>query len=69
MDTWNNMKCNNTHIIGVPEEERQQGIENLVKEIMTENLFNLVTEQDTQVQEAHGVPNKMNPRRPHQNTP
>ena len=41
------MKCNNIHIIGVPGEERKQGIENLFEEIMTENFLNLVKENDT----------------------
>ena len=31
---------------------------------MTENLPNLVKEKDTQVQEAHRVPNKLDPKRP-----
>ena len=33
-------------------EEREQGIENLFEEIMTENFPNLVKKRDTQVQEA-----------------
>ena len=35
------MKCNNIHIIVVSEiEEREQGIENLFEEIVTENFPN-----------------------------
>ena len=46
------MKHNNMHITGVPEGgEREQGIENLFEEIMTQNFPNLVKEKDTQVQE------------------
>ena len=30
------MKRNNTHVMGIPEEKSEQGIENLVQEIMTE---------------------------------
>ena len=47
------MKCNNNLIIGVPEEEeKEQGIENVFQEIMTENFPNLVKETDTQLQEV-----------------
>ena len=41
----------------------EQGIENLFKEIMTENFPNLVKETDIQVQELPRVPNKMNRKR------
>ena len=59
------MKCNNIQIIGVPEgEEREQGIENLFEEIMTEIFPNLVKEKDIQVQEAQRVPNKKDLKRP-----
>ena len=59
------MKCNNIHIVGIPEEEKsKQGINNLFEEIMTENLPNLMKEKDTQVQEAQRVPNKLDPKRP-----
>ena len=62
---WNNIKCNNIHITEVTEgEERAQGIENLLEEIMMENSPNLVKEIDIQTQEAQKVPNKMNPKRP-----
>ena len=47
------MKCDNIFIIEVPEgEEREQGMENIFEELMTENFSNLVKEKDTQVQEA-----------------
>ena len=42
------MKHNNIHIIRVPEKgEREQGIENLFEEIMTENFLYLMKEKDT----------------------
>ena len=45
--------------MGVPEgEEREQGIENLCKKIMTENFPNLVKTIDIQDQELQRVPNK-----------
>ena len=43
-----NMKHNNTCMMGIPErEESEQGIKNLFEEIMTENFPNLVKEKDT----------------------
>nr|KAF6349120.1 hypothetical protein mMyoMyo1_011676 [Myotis myotis] len=49
--------------MGVPEEEREQDIENLFEEIMTENFPYLVKEIDLPVQEAQRTPNKRNPKR------
>ena len=65
---WDNLKCSNIQIIGVPEgEEQQQEIENLFEQIMKENFPNLAKEIDFQkVQEAQRVPKKLDPRR---NTP
>ena len=49
------------------EEEEDQKIENLLEQIMKNNFPNLAKEIDFQeVQEAQGVPNKLDPRR---NTP
>nr|KAF6314789.1 hypothetical protein mMyoMyo1_008583 [Myotis myotis] len=48
--------------MGVPE-EREQDIENLFEEIMTENFPYLVKEIDLQVQEAQKVPYKRKPMR------
>ena len=57
----NNMKHNTIDIMGILEGEvSEQGIKNLVEEIMTENISNLVREKDTQVQEVQRVPHKMN---------
>nr|KAF6369341.1 hypothetical protein mMyoMyo1_010688 [Myotis myotis] len=60
---WDNFKRTNIRIIGVPEGERGQDIENLFEEIMTENFPYLVKEMDLQVQEAQRTPNKRNPKR------
>ena len=49
--------------MGVPEEEREQDTENILKEIVTENSSHLVKELDLQVQEAHRTPKKRNPKR------
>ena len=46
---WDNLKCSNIRIIGVPEgEEEEQEIENLFEQIMKENFPNLVKEIDFQ---------------------
>ena len=42
---WDNFKCSDIRIIGVPEgEEQQQEIENLFEQIMKENVPNLAKE-------------------------
>ena len=47
------MKCNNIHIIGVPEgEKREKGTEKIFKEIIAENSPNIGKEPLTQIQEA-----------------
>ena len=44
---WDNFKCSNVQIIGVPEgEEEYQEIENLFENIMKENFPNLAKEID-----------------------
>nr|KAF6360041.1 hypothetical protein mMyoMyo1_010999 [Myotis myotis] len=60
---WDSFKLTNIRFIRVPEDEREQDIENLFEEIMTENFPLLVKEIDFQVQEVHRTPNKMNPKR------
>lgn len=36
---WDNIKCANLYITGIPEgEEREKGIENIIEEIMTEKF-------------------------------
>ena len=59
-----NMKCNNVHIIGIPEGEEEQGIENLFEKVMMENFPNLMRGKVTQVQETERVPIKRNTNRP-----
>ena len=49
-------------------EEEEQEIEKVFEQIMKENVLNLVKEIDMQVQEAQGVPNKLDPKEPHQDT-
>ena len=44
-DLWDNIKCSNIRIIGVPEEEeREKGPEKIFEEIIVENFPNMGTE-------------------------
>ena len=66
-DLWDNIKCMNICIIGIPEgEERDKGPEKIFEEIIPENLPNLEKEIINQVQEAMRVPDRISPGR---NTP
>ena len=50
---WDNVKCTNIHIIGVPEgEEREKEPEKIFQEIIAENFPNMGKESLTQIQEA-----------------
>ena len=62
---WDNLKCSNIWIIGVPEEEeQQQEFENIFEQIMKENFPNLVKEIEFQeVQEAQRLPKKLDTRK------
>ena len=52
-DLWDNVKCNNIPIIGVPEgEEREKVPEKIFEEIRVKNFPNMGKEIATQVQEA-----------------
>ena len=57
------MKHSNILITGIPEEEKEQGIESLFEKIMTENFLKLEREKAIQVQEPQRVQIKMNPKR------
>ena len=66
-DLWDNIKCTNIRIIGVPEkEEKKKGTEKIFEEIIVENFPNMGKEIVNQVQEAQRAPYRINPRR---NTP
>ena len=66
-DLWDNIKCINICVIGVPEgEEREKGPEKIFEEIIAENFLNMGNEIVNQVQEAQRGPGRINPRR---NTP
>ena len=63
---WDNIKCTNIRILGVPEGEKKKGTEKLFEEIIVENFPNMGKKILNQVQEAQRVPYRINPRR---NTP
>ena len=52
-DLWDNIKCTNIRILGVPEEaEKKKGTEKIFEEIIVENFHNMGKEIVNQVQEA-----------------
>ena len=62
-DLWDNVKCPNFQIIGVPEEEdKKKGHEKMLEEIIVENLPKMGKEIAIQVQESQRIPNRINPR-------
>ena len=66
-DLWDNVKCPNISIIGVPEkEDKKKDHEKILEKIIVENFPKMGEEIITQVQETQRVPNRINPR---QNTP
>ena len=63
-DLWDNIKCTNIRIIGVPEEEeKKKGTEKIFEEITVEDFPNMGKEIVNQVQDAQRVPYRINPRR------
>ena len=64
IDLWDNIKCTDTRIIGVPEEEEQKkGYEKNFKEIILENFPNMEKEIVNQVQEPQRILYRINLRR------
>ena len=51
-DLWDNIKCTNIQIIGIPEEEKKKLFEKNFEEIIVENFPNMEKEVASQVQEA-----------------
>ena len=63
-DFWDNIKCTNIRIIGVPgEEEKMKGHEKIFEEIIDDNFPNMEKEIVNQVQEAQRIPYRINLRR------
>ena len=61
-DLWDNVKCPNIWIIGVPEEEdKKKGYEKIF-EIIVEKFPKMGKKIDTQVQQTQRVPNRINPK-------
>ena len=46
-DLWDNTKCTNIRIIGVPEEEKKKGYEKIFEEIIVENFPNMEKESQS----------------------
>ena len=65
-DFWDNVKCPNIRIIGVPEEDKKKGHEKILEEIIVENFLKMGKEITTQFQETQRAPNRINPKK---NTP
>ena len=66
-DFWDYTKHTNIRIRGVPDkEEKKKGYEKIFEEIIVENFSNMGKEIVTQLQEAQGVPYRINSRK---NTP
>ena len=66
-DLWDNVKCPNISITGVPEEDdKKKGHEKILEEIIVENFPKMGKDIAIQVQETQRVPKRINPR---QNTP
>ena len=61
-DSWDNIKCPNIWIIGVPEEDRRKRHEKIFEEIIVENFPKMGKEIPTQVQETQRVPNRIKSR-------
>ena len=56
-ELWDNIKCTNFRIIGVPEgEEREKGKEEIFEEVVAENFPNMGKEPLTQIKEVQQVP-------------
>ena len=64
-DLWDNIKCTNIRIIGIPEEKKKE-TEKIFEDITVEKFPNMGKEIVNQVQEAQRVPYRINPR---SNTP
>ena len=63
-DLWENINHTNIRIIGVPEEEeKKKRVSENIDEIIVENFPNMEKEIISQVEEAHRVPYRLNPRR------
>ena len=60
-DDWDNIKCTNNYIMGIPKEEREKGLEKIFEGIVAEHFPNMGKEMVNQVQEMQRVPGKIKP--------
>ena len=51
-DLWDNVKCSDIQVIGVPEEDKKKDREKILQEITVENFSKMGKEIITQVQET-----------------
>ena len=51
-DLWDNIKCTNIRITGVPEEEKEKGYDKIFEEIIIENFPNIEKEIVNQFEAA-----------------
>ena len=61
-DPWDNIKCTNIQVMGVPEGKKKR-YEKIFQEIIVENFPNMEKETVNQVQEAQRIPYRVNPRK------
>ena len=62
-DHWDNIKCSNIRIIGVPEEEEKKRTEKIFEEIVVENFPKMGKEIVKNVQISERVQHRINPGR------
>ena len=65
-DLWDNNKCTNIQIIGIPDlllGEKNKGYEKFFEEIIVENFPSMEKEIVNQAQEAQRIPYRINRRR------
>ena len=56
-ELWDNIKCTNIHVIGMPERrEREKGTETIFQEIIAEHFPNTGKESLTEIQQAQRIP-------------
>ena len=71
-DLWDNIKCNNIRIIGVPEEEEtKKWTEKIYEEIIVENFPNIRMKivKSRKHRESHKIKSKEKPAKTHINQP
>ena len=65
-DLWDNIKQTNFQIIGVPEEEKNKGYENIFEEIIAENFPRMEKEIVSQFHEGQRIPYRITQGETHQ---